>query len=340
MSNYEFNFGQFKTIVNFFDRDGLIPSYGSLFVADENTEYLIPEEYKDKTIILPSGEVNKTWISLEKILSKAVDLKLGRDATFVGVGGGVICDMTAFAASVYMRGCEVSLVPTTLLSMVDAALGGKSGIDFKTYKNLVGAFYPAKELRIGVDTLKTLDRREFLSGLAEVFKTAMLGNKKILDYLESHKDDILNLKPKALEYIINGCIKVKGSIVEEDLYERSIRATLNLGHTFGHALETVTGFSDFSHGEGVSWGIARALEASKELNIINEEYYIRILKLLKDYGYRLNSDADINKMIEAMTLDKKKKGGVVKFILQKDAEDTVMLELEKDLLKDVLSKKL
>lgn len=337
MSKYEFSFGQFKTAVDFFDLDSLIPSYGSLFVADENTKYLIPEDYADKTVILPPGEINKNWDSIEKILSKAVDLKLGRDATFVGVGGGVVCDMTAFAASVYMRGCDVTLVPTTLLSMVDAALGGKSGIDFKSYKNLVGAFYPAKELRIGVDTLKTLEKREFLSGLAEVFKTAMLGNKEILDYLENNKDKILSLDSEALEYVINGCIKVKGRIVEEDLYERSIRATLNLGHTFGHALETVTGFSEFSHGEGVAWGIARAMEASKELNLTSDDYYKRIIDLLKHYGYRLNSDADIDKLINAMTLDKKKKGGIVKFILQKNAENTVMEPLERSVLEKVLS---
>ena len=336
MSVYEFNFGQYKTSVDFFDLDHLIPETGSLFVADENTKYIIPDKFWDRTIILESGEENKNWNSIDKILTKAVDLKLGRDANFVGVGGGVICDMTAFAASVFMRGCNVTLVPTTLLSMVDAALGGKSGVDYMGYKNLVGAFYPAKELRIGVDTLKTLNEREFLSGLGEVFKTAMLGDSKLLSFLENSKDDILTLKPKALEFIINSCIKVKGSVVEEDLYEHSIRANLNLGHTFGHALESVTGFSEFSHGEGVAWGIAKAMDTSLELGIVSKEYYSRIIDLLNKYNYKLIADVDSNDILDAMKLDKKKKGGIVKFILQTAPQETIIREVPEEVLLKIL----
>lgn len=336
MSKYKFSFGQFTTEVNFFELHSLMPSDGSLFVADKNTEYLIPKEYISRTVILEPGEKEKNWDSINRILTKAVELELARDANFVGVGGGVICDMTAFAASVYMRGCNVTLVPTTLLSMVDAALGGKSGIDFKGYKNLVGAFYPAKELRIGVESLKTLSKREFLSGLGEVFKTAMLGDEKLLTYLEESRDEILNLDKEALVTIINSCIKVKGSVVEEDLYEKSIRANLNLGHTFGHALETVTGFSDFSHGEGVAWGIAKAMETSLELGIVDREYYTRIINLLKIYNYRLDADVDPKKIIDAMKLDKKKKGGVVKFILQTAPQETIRREVPEEVLLKVL----
>lgn len=336
MSNYEFSFGQFNTRVNFYNLGDLVPEDGSLFVADTNTEYLIPREYLDRTVILKPGEREKNWESIDKILSKAVDLELARDANFVGIGGGVICDMTAFAASVFMRGCDVTLVPTTLLSMVDAALGGKSGVDYKGYKNLVGAFYPAKELRIGVDSLKTLEKREFLSGLGEVFKTAMLGDSNLLSYLESSRDKILDLNSEALETIINSCIKVKGSVVEEDLYEKSIRANLNLGHTFGHALETVTGFNDFSHGEGVAWGIAKAMQTSLELGIVDREYFDRIINLLRTYNYRLEADVDAKDIINAMKLDKKKKGGIVKFILQTAPQETIIREVPEEVLLKVL----
>lgn len=337
MSRYEFNFGQYTTAVGFYTLDELIPTDGSLFVADENTKYLIPEEYLDRSIILTPGEEEKHWGSIDKILSKAVDLELARDANFIGIGGGVICDMTAFAASVFMRGCNVTLIPTTVLAMCDAALGGKSGVDYRNYKNLVGAFYPAQELRIGVESLKTLPDREFLSGLAEVIKTALLGDVKLLDFLETNKGAILNREPEALETIINSCIKVKGSIVEEDLYERSIRANLNLGHTFGHALETVTGFSSFSHGEGVAWGIGKAVETSKALGIIDVSYAQRVLDLLKLYDYRLTADVNPVDIINAMKLDKKKKGGIVKFILQTAPQETLIREVPEDVIKLVLS---
>ncbi len=336
MSEYEFNFGQFKTAVGFYSLDNLIPESGSLFVADENTVYLLPKECLNRTIVLPPGESEKTWNSIDKILSKAVELELGRDAVFVGLGGGVITDMTAFAASLFMRGCDVVLIPTTLLSMSDAALGGKTGVDYKNYKNLVGSFYPAKELRIGVDTLKTLSKREFLSGLAEVIKSAMLGDNELLKYLEENSEKILSLDSVALNYIINSCIKVKGRFVEEDLYERSIRAFLNLGHTFGHALESVTGFSDFSHGEGVIWGIAKAMETSLELGLVTKDYYNRILNLLNSYKYRLKADVDSKKIIDAMKLDKKKKGGIVKFILQTAPQETLIREVPEDVLLKIL----
>lgn len=336
MSRYEFKFGQYTTNVNFYSLEDLIPGNGSLFVADENTSYLIPKELMDKTIILKSGEENKTWESIEAILNKAIELELGRDGLFVGVGGGVICDMTAFAASLFMRGCSVTLVPTTLLAMCDAALGGKTGIDFKNYKNLVGAFYPATELRIGVDTLKTLGKREFLSGMGEVFKTAMIGDKSLLTYLKNKKDSILALDKESLEYMINSCIKVKGEIVEADLYERGIRAHLNLGHTFGHALETVTGFKDFSHGEGVVWGIAKSIETSLLLNIIDEDYAKKVIDLLKEYKYRLKADVDAVEILSAMKHDKKKKGGVIRFILQTAPQETIIREVPEDIILKVV----
>ncbi|QEN05694.1 3-dehydroquinate synthase [Thiospirochaeta perfilievii] len=336
MSSYEFNFGQFKTAVGFYELENLIPDSGSLFIADENTSYLIPKKYLDRCVILPPGEEFKSWESIDKILTKAVDLELARDANFVGVGGGVICDMTAFAASLFMRGCSVTLIPTTLLSMADAALGGKTGVDFKGYKNLVGSFYPAKELRIAVDSLKTLSKREFLSGLAEVIKSAMIGDVELLEYIENSRDDILDLKKESLNYIINSCIKVKGRIVEEDLYEKSVRANLNLGHTFGHALESVTGFSTFSHGEGVVWGITKAMDTSLELGIVSKDYHSRILSLLKSYNYRLEADVKATDIIDAMKLDKKKKGGVVKFILQTAPGETLIREVPEDVLYSVL----
>lgn len=337
MSRYEFEFGQFRTDVNFYSLEEVIPAEGSLFIADENTKYLIPEEYLDKTVILPPGEENKNWDSIDTILSKATELELGRDALFVGVGGGVICDMTAFASSLYMRGCSVTLVPTTVLAMVDASLGGKSGIDYKNYKNLVGAFYPATELRIAIDSLKTLPEREFFSGLAEVIKSAMLGDEELFDTLLTKSEEILKKEKETLEYIIDHCIQIKGSIVEQDLYEKSIRAHLNLGHTFGHALETVTGFSSFSHGEGVAWGIYKAVETAEALGVIDPSYAEKSRQMIELYGYRTEAQVDIDEFISAMKKDKKKKGGIVKFILQRNICDTFITEVDEALIRKICS---
>ena len=158
---------------------------GDLIVCDKNTEGFAKGTEPPK-VVLGAGESHKLWPGIEEILNTAVSLELGRDSRFVGLGGGVICDMAAFAAAVYMRGCKITLVPTTLLAMVDASIGGKTGIDFAGYKNLVGAFYPADRVYISVDTLSTLPEREYMSGLGEVIKHALLGAEDLLEVLEKN----------------------------------------------------------------------------------------------------------------------------------------------------------
>ena len=329
-----FQFRTFETRVVFCSPEEILD--GDLFLFDKNTAELFPENSKKNAVVLPPGEQHKNWQSVDRSINGAIEASCGRDTRFLAVGGGVLCDVTAFAASVYMRGCPVSLVPTTLLAMVDASLGGKTGIDYKGVKNMVGTFYPASEVRYCPDLLKTLPEREYLSGLAEVVKTAMLGDRQMFQYLQEKRKLLWERDKDILTEIIKRCIMVKGKIVEEDLYEGGVRATLNLGHTFAHALESVQGFCGWSHGEAVAWGLFLAMETGVRLGITDATYALEVGTLLKDYHFCLYADVEPDRIIRAMDHDKKKKGGIINFILQKNIEDTIIRPVDESIIHSVL----
>ena len=330
------DYSGFFSLLSFIEKEEWEKRDGALFVADDNTASFLAPHQRERAVILPPGETAKTFASVEKILSRAVDLRLDRSSVLIGVGGGVICDMTAFAASLYMRGCQVELVPTTLLAMVDAAVGGKTGVDFGHYKNMIGTFNPARKVHFPLFTLKSLPQKEYLCGLAEVLKTALLGDEKLWGILEDKREDILNRDPLLIKDMIYRCAQVKGRIVQEDLKEKGLRASLNLGHTFGHALEAVTGFSLLSHGEAVAWGLGKAALASLRLNLINQSFYERITSLLAAYGYKKDYDFPLERLIDAMGHDKKISEGKIRFILPVGMEKIQIRELEDTLLREVL----
>lgn len=222
------------------DLSAHLGEYGRLvlWVFDTNTAKLF-KQLPPSHVVLESGESAKNFTSLERILSAALDEGLARDGRIIGFGGGgVVCDMSAFAASVYMRGgCRLTLVPTTLLAMVDASVGGKAAIDFKGMKNMVGSFYPASEVLLSIDTLRTLNEKEFLNGLAEVVKHALLSqDEELYKFLLVRKNEILSRDPKTLAALVELSLKVKQWFIEQDPTETlGIRQSLNLGHTFGGA---------------------------------------------------------------------------------------------------------
>ena len=311
-------------------------SGGALVICDANTENLarsfIDGEKGIPLTVLEAGESAKGWSSVEKVLAEAVKAGLGRDGTFIGIGGGVITDIAAFAASVYMRGVDLVLLPTTLLAMADAALGGKTGFDLFGIKNLVGTFRPADRVIMSTDILATLPAREWLSGLAEVVKTAIIGDGELLDMLEKDSAAIAS-GPAAcaasLPDLVARCVAVKGRIVEADPTETgSERAKLNLGHTYGHALESAAGLGVLSHGEAVAWGMARACELGLALGLTPRERASRIVGLLAAYGYETaplhpaalaaasgDEDAAAKRLLELMGTDKKKKAGALRFVV-------------------------
>jgi 3-dehydroquinate synthase len=286
----------------------------SLSVFDETTLSLFGSGVPD-AMSIPAGEKAKVWGSVQAVLENAARRGFGRDGVIAGIGGGVVCDITAFAASVYMRGCGLVLVPTTLLAMVDASLGGKTGIDFLGYKNMVGSFYPASRVIICPEAVTSLPEREYLSGLAEVIKTALIGDEELFVLLERRRGEVMRRDAALVEEMIRRSLAVKGRIVEQDPRESGIRAYLNLGHTFGHALESATGFSGWTHGEAVAWGMGRALAAGINFGITDAAFSARVTALLAAYGYRLEAGTDFEALAAAFKRDKKRQAGRTRLVI-------------------------
>jgi 3-dehydroquinate synthase len=308
-----FDVGGFTTDIEFRPDAPSCPD-ASVTVMDTNTAARFGGGAVN-AVCLPAGEAAKQWESVNTVLTRCAESGLGRDATIAGIGGGVICDITAFAASLYMRGCRLVLVPTTLLAMVDASLGGKTGIDFLGFKNLVGSFYPAHRIVIAPRALASLPEREYRSGLAEVIKTALIGDADLLALLETARERILSREPAVVEDMIRRSLAVKGRIVQEDPRETGIRAYLNLGHTFGHALESATGFSGWTHGEAVAWGIGRALSAGIRFGMTDPPFARRVRALLHAYGYRMRAEAGYDALKTAFGMDKKRAAGTARLVI-------------------------
>jgi len=303
---------------------------------------------KDVFIILGPGEKYKTIENVLAIVKAALDADFTRNCIFTAIGGGVICDMTGFAASMFKRGVEVEFVPTTLLAMVDASIGGKTGCDFDGYKNMIGSFYPASTLHFFPDFVLSLNDREYKSGLSEAIKTAFLFNKELYQLFRDNKEKVLNRDLSIMYSVILNCVKAKADVVHIDFKEKGDRAFLNLGHTFGHALEATAGLGDITHGEGVAWGMARAAVLSNKLGLCTETYKNDVIDLLSNYGYDVKPVPDVllnsndvksntQLLIKAMHKDKKNKSSTkTRFTLQKDLCETLMLEVEDDVIETVL----
>ena len=326
--------GSRTTVVTHIASTGEIPSSArNLWVCDEHTECHLPENVE--ALVLPPGEDAKRWEGIEMIISAAFKRDLGRDGHIIAVGGGVVCDMAAFAASIYMRGCAVSLVPTTVLAMVDASLGGKSAIDLFGAKNLVGTFHPAKEVFICVPTLATLDDRGFKNGLGEVLKHALLAqDESLLEFLECERDSILRRDREAVQRMVIDSLRVKQAYVEADPTEsRGIRDALNLGHTFAHALESVGNLSRWSHGEAVAWGMVRALRAGVALGFTPSHLADRYEKLVASYGFDTSYQVeDTSRFLDALRHDKKKRDSHIRFVLMERQGSHILATLENSLV--------
>jgi 3-dehydroquinate synthase len=308
---------------------------GSVFVFDPVVPTLAQARFAELQAVSRCepgrGEAAKTWAGVETILDAAMERGVGRDGVVFGIGGGAICDVTAFAASVYMRGVAVELVPTTLLAMVDASVGGKAGINFRGIKNVVGSFHPALRIHMFLGALVSLPERELHSGLAEVLKAALLGEADLYRILTTRRDAVLGRDLEILAEVVRRALLLKARIVREDPKESGLRATLNLGHTFGHGLESAAGPGTLTHGEAVGWGIARALDLGVRLGHTDPAYRDAACLLLRDYGFALRLSelapglaGREERILGAMRQDKKKQGGGLRFVLQRDVGDTFL----------------
>ena len=275
-------------------------------------------------IVLNDGEEYKNQDSLDIIYEALLKNKYGRDSILIALGGGVVGDITGYAAATYMRGIDFIQLPTTLLSQVDSSVGGKTGINHRLGKNMIGAFCQPKLVVIDIDCLDSLKELELSAGLAEVIKYGLIRDPIFFEWLEQNINNLLRKDPDALiEAIIRSC-KNKASVVAEDEFEgdKGIRATLNLGHTFGHAIETALGYGTWLHGQAVAAGMIMAANMSMHMGNINENDYNRIKKLVKSANLPINPpDISQQKFFDLMASDKKNKDGKISLVLLRSLGD-------------------
>lgn len=269
-------------------------------------------------IILPDGEDHKIWETLNLIFDALLRGHCERKTTLIALGGGVIGDMTGFAAACYQRGAPFIQIPTTLLAQVDSSVGGKTAINHPLGKNMIGAFYQPKVVIADTALLATLPTRELSAGLAEVIKYGLLGDASFLSWLEEHMEALLAQEPDALQYAIRRSCEMKANIVQQDEKESGIRALLNLGHTFGHAIETGLGYGAWLHGEAVAAGMVLAAEASAAMGWITADDVLRVETLISRAGLPIKSpDLGVAQWLDLMGHDKKVESGTIRYVLLK-----------------------
>ncbi len=284
--------------------------------ADRVVKTLESLGQKVRLVVLPDGEVYKTWETLQKIFDALLESGADRKSTLIALGGGVIGDMTGFAAASYMRGIRFIQVPTTLLSQVDSSVGGKTGINHPLGKNMIGAFYQPQAVIADLDTLKTLPPKELAAGLAEVVKHGAIADADFFSWIEKNIEPLNACEPKAMEHAVQRSCEIKSQIVALDEKEGGVRATLNFGHTFGHAIEAGMGYGEWLHGEAVGCGMVLAADLSVRTDRLTKEDFQRIKNLVT--ALKLPSippKLGVSRYIDLMSVDKKAEGGEVRYIL-------------------------
>lgn len=291
------------------------------------------------SVILPDGEQYKTLDAVNDIITALLDKRYGRNSCLVALGGGVIGDITGFAAACYQRGIDYIQIPTTVLAQVDSSVGGKTGVNHAAGKNMIGAFHQPRAVIADIAILDTLSDREVSAGLAEVVKYGLIRDKNFFDWLEKNVEQLLNREAEALAYIIEQSCRNKAEVVAEDERESGLRAILNFGHTFGHAIETGLGYGEWLHGEAIALGMLMAADLSHRLGWITEEVIERIKQMLVKLNLPIALPDDLNpkNMRELMSVDKKAKDGVLFLVLLKGIGEAVVTdEFDEDLLMETL----
>jgi shikimate kinase/3-dehydroquinate synthase len=285
------------------------------------------------TIILPDGEAHKNWQSLMLVFDYLLKQKCDRHTTLVALGGGVIGDLTGYAASAFMRGIDFIQIPTTLLSQVDSSVGGKTGINHPLGKNMIGAFYQPKVVLSDISSLKTLPSRELSAGLAEVIKYGAILDETFLTWIENNITLLLDRNEDALGYAVLRSCEIKANVVKQDERENGLRAVLNFGHTFGHAIESGLGYGKWLHGEAVGCGMVMAADLSYRLGYIDYVSKVRIVKLVEAAGLPIIApDLGEDAWLKLMEVDKKNENGKIKFILMKPIGHSIITSVSQEML--------
>lgn len=293
-----------------------LPSYlppgKTIIITDDKINSLYGQQFpKVPVIVMGQGEKNKTLGTLDMIFAKLVEFEADRSTFLVAIGGGIVCDVAGFAASIYMRGLRYGFVSSTLLSQVDASVGGKNGVNFKGFKNMVGVFNQPEFVICDTAMLGTLEEHEYRSGFAEVIKAAAIKSESLFSYLENNYVAILNRNQEVLEKIIFDSVKIKADIVEQDEKEKGERKKLNFGHTFAHSIEHNTGIL---HGEAVSLGMVLAADLSEELGLLRHDDHERLVNLIRNMKLPVIQNIDYVSLMDAMKKDKKRNGDFIDMV--------------------------
>jgi len=290
-----------------------LPEKKCILICDENI-YRHYSEFINQFdhIVMGCGEGNKNWKTIEKIIEQLLEKGADRNSFLLGMGGGLVSDVTGFVASVFMRGLEFGFISTSLLSQVDASVGGKNGINFGKLKNMIGVFNPPEFVICDPVLLQTLPKREIRSGFGEVIKHAFIKDESLYHFLKNNREALLNLHPDLMEELIYKAVSIKTEIVEGDPFEKGERKKLNFGHTIGHAIENN---SDLTHGEAVSVGINLACQLSQELCGLSDDDAKKITNLLRDFELPLLHNVPADTINKYLIKDKKKNQFDIDFIL-------------------------
>jgi 3-dehydroquinate synthase len=327
--------------------DGLLPAGSAVVVTNDivgplHLEPLLailrPQHRQVHVVELPDGEAHKDWQTLNRIFDALLAHGCDRRCTLYALGGGVVGDMTGFAAACYMRGIAYVQIPTTLLAQVDSSVGGKTAINHPLGKNMIGAFHQPLRVLCDLDLLATLPEREYRSGLAEVIKYGPIADWDFFEWLEEHSDALLSRNPAALARAVRRCCELKADVVSRDEREGDLRAILNFGHTFGHAIETGLGYGAWLHGEAVSCGMVMAACLSARLGLVDEEIATRLRQLLQRCRLPVAGPAALvpDRYLELMRVDKKARSGEIQFVLLEGRGRAVVRTAADPVVREVL----
>jgi 3-dehydroquinate synthase len=332
--------------------DGLPASGHALIVTNETVAplYLASLEQGLKrrhrqvhTVVLPDGEAHKIWVTLQRIFDGLLGAGCDRKTVLYALGGGVVGDMTGFAAACFMRGVSFVQLPTTLLSQVDSSVGGKTGINHPLGKNMIGAFHQPLRVLCDLSVLRTLPARELSAGLAEVIKYGPIADMGFFEWIETRIDDLRALDLQALAHAVQRSCEIKAAVVSSDERESGLRAILNFGHTFGHAIEAGMGYGAWLHGEAVGCGMVMAARLSQAVGLVDSAFVGRVVRLVERAGLPvvapvLDPDRNAERYLELMRVDKKAEAGEIRFVLIDGPGRAVLRPVPDAVVADVIAR--
>lgn len=311
-----------------------IPLERTIIITDSNVAAHYRREFPPCPVItIGIGEKIKTLETVKEIFSKLLELEAQRSSFILGIGGGIVCDIAGFVASTYLRGVRFGFVSTTLLSQVDASVGGKNGVNFEGYKNMVGVFNQPEFVICDIDLLSTLPEKELVNGFGEIVKHAAIGSRNMFDYIEERYEKALDLNIEVLEKLVYDSVVIKSDVVNRDEKETGERRKLNFGHTFGHAIEKT---AQIPHGEAISIGMVVAGALSVKRGLLSQKTADRLTGIIRKLRLPVRINMDIDEILDALKRDKKREGNSIYFILLEDIGKAVIEEIAINELENVL----